>query len=184
MPGIVNKGDLLIAGLSLSDPNFNQTVVLVCEHKVEEGTYGLVLNRPMPTPQPLADDFPDAVANTFTGGPVQGDTLQILHKFGHFIHGCHEVLPGLWIGGNPDELRAALSNGIASARDCRFFLGFSGWDSDQLASEFDMNAWIRVSGDPDLIMNTDPERIWTEAIRLQAVDKPMYRHYPVNPITN
>src|ERR671910_309860 len=44
MPVESLKGQLLIAGPSLLDPNFRRTVVLVGEH-TEEGALGLVLNR-------------------------------------------------------------------------------------------------------------------------------------------
>ena len=39
------RGQLLIAGPGLLDPNFWRTVVLIVEHS-EEGALGLVLNRP------------------------------------------------------------------------------------------------------------------------------------------
>src|SRR5579884_1605472 len=39
------RGQLLVASPSLLDPNFRRTVVLVTEH-TDEGTAGLVLNRP------------------------------------------------------------------------------------------------------------------------------------------
>ena len=35
---------LLVSMPQLSDPNFHQTVILLCEHG-EEGAFGLVLNR-------------------------------------------------------------------------------------------------------------------------------------------
>ena len=38
------RGQLLVAGPTLLDPNFRRTVVLVCEHS-EEGALGLVVNR-------------------------------------------------------------------------------------------------------------------------------------------
>jgi putative transcriptional regulator len=42
------RGQLLIAGPTLLDPNFQRTVVLVVEHS-QEGALGLVLNRPSQT---------------------------------------------------------------------------------------------------------------------------------------
>src|SRR6516165_205672 len=42
------RGQLLIAGPGLGDPNFWRTVVLVVEHNAE-GALGLVLNRPSET---------------------------------------------------------------------------------------------------------------------------------------
>jgi len=42
------RGQLLIAGPALLDPNFWRTVVLVIEHG-DEGALGVVLNRPSET---------------------------------------------------------------------------------------------------------------------------------------
>jgi putative transcriptional regulator len=42
------RGQLLIAGPTLLDPNFWRSVVLVVEHS-EEGALGVVLNRPSET---------------------------------------------------------------------------------------------------------------------------------------
>ena len=70
----VQAGRLLIATPMLADPNFRRTVVLVVEHEPEQGTLGVVLNRPTEVPvgqvlepwNELATD-PSVV---FSGGPV------------------------------------------------------------------------------------------------------------------
>ena len=41
----LGKGVVLIATPALRDPNFRQTVILLCEHG-PEGALGVVLNRP------------------------------------------------------------------------------------------------------------------------------------------
>ena len=38
--------ELLIAMPNLADPNFSQTVTLICEHN-EHGALGIVINRPL-----------------------------------------------------------------------------------------------------------------------------------------
>ena len=43
-------GRLLVATPMLGDPNFRRTVVLVVEHEPEQGTLGVVLNRPTEVP--------------------------------------------------------------------------------------------------------------------------------------
>ena len=43
-------GCLLVATPVLADPNFRRTVILVVEHEAEEGTLGVVLNRPTDVP--------------------------------------------------------------------------------------------------------------------------------------
>ncbi|HEY1320260.1 MAG TPA: YqgE/AlgH family protein, partial [Streptosporangiaceae bacterium] len=46
----VMAGRLLVATPLLGDPNFRRTVVLVVEDEPEEGTLGVVLNRPTEVP--------------------------------------------------------------------------------------------------------------------------------------
>ncbi len=46
----VRAGRLLVATPLLGDPNFKRTVVLVVEDEPEEGTLGVVLNRPTKVP--------------------------------------------------------------------------------------------------------------------------------------
>src|SRR5438105_3725605 len=71
------KGRLLIALPILADPNFDRTVVLMIEDN-EQGSAGLVLNRPSPVPVVQAlPELAGAVAPPtvlFFGGPVNQDT--------------------------------------------------------------------------------------------------------------
>ena len=41
----MKPGALLISQPFLGDPNFERTVVLLCRHEADEGSFGLVLNR-------------------------------------------------------------------------------------------------------------------------------------------
>ncbi|TPM87028.1 hypothetical protein FKO01_58465, partial [Mesorhizobium sp. B2-3-3] len=70
-------GRLLVAAPALADPNFDRAVVLLLDHD-EEGSLGVVLNRP--TPVVVGDILeswaglagqPDVV---FQGGPVSLDS--------------------------------------------------------------------------------------------------------------
>src|SRR5919109_3430343 len=78
------RGQLLVAGPTLLDPNFWRTVVLVIEHN-EEGALGLVLNRPSETN--VGDAVPElaTVVETddplFIGGPVQPSAVIVLAQF-------------------------------------------------------------------------------------------------------
>src|ERR1700735_4208025 len=57
-------GCLLVATPVLTDPNFRRTVILVVEHEAEEGTLGVVLNRPTDVP---VDRVLDAWSALVTG---------------------------------------------------------------------------------------------------------------------
>src|SRR2546427_12635599 len=81
----VTRGTFLVATPQLRDPNFRQTVVLICEHG-SGGSLGLVINRR--TDQHIMEALPQAtglhekVGLVYIGGPRQKDNLLILHRVG------------------------------------------------------------------------------------------------------
>jgi len=68
------SGRLLVATPLLGDPNFRRAVVLVVEDEPEEGTLGVVLNRPTEVPVgQVLESWTDLVTGpsvVFRGGPV------------------------------------------------------------------------------------------------------------------
>src|ERR1700733_3518712 len=78
------RGQLLVAGPALLDPNFWRTVVLIVEHS-EEGALGLVLNRPSETnvgeAVPQLGELLDPGERLVIGGPVQPSAVIVLAQF-------------------------------------------------------------------------------------------------------
>src|SRR3954452_10878434 len=78
------RGQLLVAGPQLLDPNFVRTVVLIGEHN-EEGALGVVLNRPSETTVteavPDLAELVDADDAVHVGGPVQPSAVLVLAEF-------------------------------------------------------------------------------------------------------
>ena len=62
----LGKGVFLIAKPALRDPNFRQTVVLLCEHG-PEGALGVVVNRPTEMTRRIPDEK-DAFSGLRGGG--------------------------------------------------------------------------------------------------------------------
>ncbi len=78
------RGQLLVAGPDLLDPNFRRSVLLVGEHG-EEGAMGVILNRPSPVSvadavPPLAELVDDDEL-VHVGGPVQPQAIVVLGDF-------------------------------------------------------------------------------------------------------
>lgn len=92
------KGRLLISEPFLPDPNFERTVVLLCEHN-EEGSFGFVLNKPaIVKVNDVMDELKNFEHPIFIGGPVQQDTLHFIHRSTE-IEGGAEVREGIfWVG--------------------------------------------------------------------------------------
>src|SRR5690349_12991466 len=96
-------GRILIAEPFLTDPGFARTVVLLCEHG-EDGSIGFVLNRP--SANNIGDLLPELnnpSLTVFEGGPVQHDTLHMIHRIPEVMGGL-EIVPGLFWGGSYTDL--------------------------------------------------------------------------------
>ena len=178
-----HRGDLLIATVALVDPNFQRTVVLLCEHQ-PQGSYGLVLNRPVRATQEMLERFPFVEDRLRIGGPVQPEVLQILHGWGSEMPGSHEVLPGVWIGADFGVLQQNVRSGELALEQCLFFLGYSGWGEGQLAGEFEADSWARAPATADLVFGESTDGLWRRAVREHGKAEPLFVNYPENPRWN
>ena len=180
----IKRGDLLIASASLLDPNFRRAVVLVCDHSATEGTFGLVLNRPVPVPTDVRESLPFEIESIYQGGPVRVEAMQVIHPYGERIPQCLQVFPGVWIGGAFDVLCRGFKEGAMDPRRCRFCLGYAGCGGGQLAEEFTQDAWLHVASSPALIYATPADKVWARAVRHYGESHPMFRFFPDDPTCN
>jgi len=178
------QGTLLIADPGMLDGGFARSVVLLCEHS-EQGTFGLVLNDALPvTLKDVSPDFAAISAPVFRGGPVQLDTLHILHRGTAPEVGGHEVLPGVWWGGDYDRLRDLVREGVVATTDCRFFLGYSGWAGGQLEGELEMDTWYVHPATPDLVFAGNPQDHWRQVLRDMGPEYALPASFPDHPMLN
>jgi putative transcriptional regulator len=90
------------------------------------------------------------------------------------------ILPDVWIGGDFEVLKSGLVSGRLDGRQCRFFVGYSGWAPGQLATEFQTRSWLMAPGVADLVFHGEPDKLWLLAVRARAQVEPMFAHYPGN----
>lgn len=173
----VRTGTLLAAAPELRDGNFMHTVSLICEHG-DAGAYGLVLNRlsDSTTLDQLLPEHPvlGSLALPISwGGPVGGDTLQILHRYPDVVSGGFRIADDLVLGGDLDEVAALFDGGSAEAARAgvRFILGYAGWTAGQLEAELREGSWLPLPLDVDLVFERElasPQertRLWRRALR-------------------
>ncbi len=135
------RGQLLVAGPDLLDPNFRRSVLLVGEHG-DEGAMGVILNRPSPVSvadavPPLAD-LVDDTDLVHVGGPVQPQAIVVLGDFRDPDEAAALVLGS--IGFLPAEIESAAD--VGSLDRARVFAGYAGWGPGQLESEIAEESWI------------------------------------------
>lgn len=178
------KGRLLISEPFLPDPNFERTVVLLCEHN-EDGAFGFVLNKPSVLHvNDVIEDTQNLEEVVYVGGPVQQDTLHFIHRH-NGLENAVTLLDGIYWGGSLESLRFLSNTRQLVGDDIRFFLGYSGWGPGQLEAELQEDSWIVcdfVSN--ELLFDTDPAIMWKKALNNMGGRFSVYSNYPVDPRMN
>lgn len=159
-------GQFLLSEPFLTDPWFGRKTVFLCDHD-QDGTVGIVLDNG--TGRRLKEVLPESEAwgidhELFLGGPVHDDSLFFLHTFGDEVANAMPVLPGLWLGGDLDGIRALLTRPVPSKGSIRFFIGYSGWAAGQLEAEMERHSWYvhdaPLADKMSIVMDTDPGELW------------------------
>ena len=176
-------GVLLVAHPMLGDPNFRRSVVLICEHS-PEGSFGLILNRPLDLE---LGDVVDGLAGDdllSLGGPVQQDTLHFLHRHDDVLEGAIPVMEGVHWGGDFEMVKTLVWAEQASPRDLRFFLGYAGWSAGQLEEEVDEGGWFLTPATDDLVFADAPQQLWRTVLRRMGGEYALLANFPDDPRMN
>lgn len=181
----IYPGCLLISEPFLPDPNFERSVVLICEHNAK-GSFGLVLNRS--TGIVLTDLLDDNLlppAPVYIGGPVEPQTLHYLTIAENPPLNSRNLMNGIHWGGDFDDLRHKLISRQIDINQVRFFVGYSGWGEEQLQAEVDANSWLISMSSDFSILISDPDMAqWTEVLKKMGGKYRSMANYPPHPSYN
>jgi putative transcriptional regulator len=178
-------GTLLIAEPFLKDPNFMRTVVLICRHEDEEGTFGFVVNKLFhQTLDELIPELAEYALPIYRGGPVQMDTLHYLHQYPDLLPESQEIAEGIYWGGNFETLKSLILSHEIDPAKIKFFLGYSGWEKGQLDAEMDQKSWLTVGSTTKIIFDTNTNQVWNESLRILGGEYEMMINFPTDPQLN
>ena len=174
---------LLLSMPQLIDPNFNRTVVLLCQHS-DRGAFGLVVNRPLITSGPVVVEVraetgaaeprtvrsSEAELQMWVGGPVEPQRSWILVADDEDAaeEARVRIADGLYLSTSPELLQRLM--GPEPPARTRFIVGYSGWGPGQLDAEIQESAWLISDVDRELIFNTPADRLWEASIRRIGAD--------------
>jgi len=169
------KGQLLIAMPGLNDPNFLQTVTLICEH-TQAGAVGIVINRahPVLTGKEIFEELnircgPEVSSvQIHIGGPVHADEIFVLHGPPFNWQGCLVVSPFLAIS-NTIDILSALAEG-KGPQSFVITLGCAGWGPGQLEYEIKENSWLTGAVSDEIVFDIPIENRWEVAVRKMGID--------------
>ena len=174
------RGKLLIADPSLRDGVFNRSVILLTDHSVEQGAFGLILNQP--TGKVVGDFLNGEEFATLRhlavheGGPVAREQL----TFSSFW--WSKKLGLRW------SLRVSAKQAAQHAhrpgRIVRAFVGYSGWSAGQLENELHHHSWITLSPPLDLLGHTHDRSLWSALLRNLSPLHRILAEAPIDPLLN
>lgn len=174
------QGQLLLADPSLRDGIFNRSVILLAEHKADQGAYGLILNHP--TGKTVGDFLHDEAfaplkqLPVHQGGPVSQDQL----TFSSFWWSPKRGLK--W------AIRISAEDAVAHShrpgRIVRAFVGYSGWTAGQLENELRQNSWIAAQPQKDFLGQEHDRGLWVELLRHLSPFHRILAQAPDNPSLN
>lgn len=179
----LKAGRILIAEPFLKDSSFSRSVVLLCEHGTE-GALGFVLNKP--TEMTIGDLLPELYAPSTIinkGGPVQLDTLHMLHGMPKVLGGS-KVANGVYWGGSYEVLQSIISDTSYPTSSVKLLVGYAGWSPGQLEEELQEGSWLISDINDDIIFEKDPNEMWRKAILSLGKEYAYLANWPTDPQLN
>ncbi len=101
------------------------------------------------------------------GGPVEPQSLWMLHDDGWAFPETMRVIPGVSVS----RSREALTR-MCEAREQRlvFLVGYAGWGPGQLEKEIGQGTWLIHRASPEMVHDWTPDVIWERALREMGID--------------
>lgn len=178
------KGRILLSEPFMGDFYFGRSVILLAEHN-EEGSFGVILNKPVTaTFNEVLSGFPKFDATLYLGGPVETNSLFYIHNKGDLLEGSTEIAKGIYWGGDLDALRELVLIKKIEPKDIRFYVGYSGWASDQLNTELKRNSWVITTATKNQIFSIDPMDMWNSLLNNLGETYKYWSKFPVDPAMN
>jgi putative transcriptional regulator len=111
--------------------------------------------------------------------------LYFIHNIPHLISDSIEISDGIYWGGDFETTKFLINNGQIGKDNIRFFLGYTGWETQQLESELKGKSWaISVNDYENNIIGKSTTNFWKEKIMELGGDYLIWSNAPEDPILN
>jgi putative transcriptional regulator len=180
----ISQGKILIAQPFLNDGHFKRSVILLAEHN-ENGSMGFIVNRPMNLKlKDVLPNLPDLMQPLFYGGPVAENQLFFVHRAADRIKDSLPVSGGYYWSGDFEDVVRLLQNKELSPLDIKFFIGYSGWEAEQLENELTQKAWFIAEADYRNLMKENATVIWSNELKKLGTNFAVLANFPEEPSLN
>ena len=176
-------GVFLVASRNLSDPNFAETVVLIVHYDEDNGSMGLIINRPTDVPlSRVFRDLKEAKGRTdpvYNGGPVEQGALLALLKSSTKPAAAEKIFGDVYLVMSRDLVTKTLADKVDPSA-FHAYLGYTGWAAGQLEHELALGGWQILPADAASVFHAEPDSVWPRLIR--RTETRVARWRPFTPI--
>jgi putative transcriptional regulator len=157
---MITAGTVLISTPSLDDSIFEKTIVFITEHNLK-GAMGFVINKIFSRKLNELIEFKDSPAlPLFDGGPVEREHLYFLHQRPDLIEGSILIAGSTFLGGNFKQAITHITDNTLSEKDIKIFIGYCGWDSQQLEGEIEEGSWLIEDAGSKVVFTSQTIPLW------------------------
>jgi len=181
----MDNGKLLIATPNIiGDVDFHRSVILITNTS-EDNVSGHIINKKInPSLNELINELNIPVP-LFYGGPVETDRLFFIYKSSSKLPGSKKISNEIYWCGDYNVIIENLNNKLMSPDNVMFFLGYSGWEKDQLNNELLNKSWkINEDSTLDFLFLKNTDTIWKESIKSFGDEFILWHNTPKNPNHN
>jgi putative transcriptional regulator len=139
------KAGMFLRSTSLQDDTyFEQALIFVTEHNAK-GAMGFVVNKLFSRRINELVAFKDSVPfPLYEGGPVDQEHLFFIHQRPDLIKGGDPVTDNIHLGGDFKAAMQYINDNTITEKDVRIFIGYCGWDFQELEAEIAEGSWEPV----------------------------------------
>ena len=183
-PKEYQKGKILIADPFLLGPVFERSVVLMADHS-DVGAMGFILNQPTGfVVHQAISELKGCNQKMYYGGPVDETLLFYVHTLGDKLPNAIEIDNGLYWGGEFDSLQKLNKKGELNAENIKFFIGYSGWEVNQLEKELKKDSWILGGFEESYLFNEQTKSLWNNTIEKTGHNNSFLGNFAHSPSLN
>lgn len=141
----LSSGLFMKSTAGLNNTIFENVLVFIAEHN-NKGAIGFIVNKVFPKKFNELEEFKESPAfPLYEGGPVDTTHLYFIHQRPDLIKEGAGVKDNIYFGGNFKKAVAGINSKKIDASDIKIFIGYCGWDYQELEEEIKEGSWEIVT---------------------------------------
>jgi putative transcriptional regulator len=148
---LLQPGTFIKATPALATTFFENSLIYITEYN-SAGALGFIINQSFGRTLNELEEFKNCQPlPLFTGGPVDQEHLFMLHNRPDLLDYSLAIANGIYMGGALKQAIDAFNNNTLTLQNCKLFIGYCGWDAEELEAEIEEGSWT-IEDLPDVIL--------------------------------